>query len=442
MKLLSKFFFFPALIALFFLASCDDDNSSSPTKELGAKIAVFSDPHLLAPSLGSSGVAFQTYISMDRKMIAESDAILASLVETIKNSDVEIVLVPGDLTKDGEKASHELFAQYMADIESTGKEVYVIPGNHDVNNPGSYSYQGDEAVSTPTVSASEFASIYADFGYSEAIAKDPNSLSYVVEPSEGLWLIGMDGCRYSENDGKGHSVTGGKFSDATLAWIKDQIAEGKSQGKMIFGMLHHGILEHFPDQKTNPISAEYVIDNWEAVSAELASAGMQVVFTGHFHSNDIVEKDFGSSKLYDIETGSTVTYPCPYRYLTLTKDRTLEVTTHRIENINYDTQGKTFQEYAKDFLTNGLVGIVQYTLQNDFGLDEATATMLAPFAVELFVNHYEGDEEPSQELLGLIATLKSSSDQMELLMGALLESMAYDTSPADNNVVLDLNETH
>ena len=50
---------------------------------------------------------------------------------------------------------------------------------------------------------------------------------------------------------------------------------------------------------------------------------MQYVFTGHMHANDIasITTENGNT-LYDIETGSVVTYPSPARSVTIT--RTIE----------------------------------------------------------------------------------------------------------------------
>ena len=42
------------------------------------KFLVISDPHYFDPELGTSGSAFEEYLEGDRKLIAESDAIMAS----------------------------------------------------------------------------------------------------------------------------------------------------------------------------------------------------------------------------------------------------------------------------------------------------------------------------------------------------------------------------
>ena len=55
----------------------------------------------------------------------------------------------------------------------------------------------------------------------------------------------------------------------------------------------------------------------------LSTLGVSLVFTGHFHAQDITRRTFdnGRRTLYDIETGSTVTAPCPYRRVAITADQ-------------------------------------------------------------------------------------------------------------------------
>lgn len=217
-----------------------DLQSSVPSKTV---ISVISDPHYYAPSLGTEGAAFDAYLAADRKMIAESDAILQSAIDIVKTEKPNILLVSGDLTKDGEKVSHEAFAAYLADIESTGVKVYVIPGNHDINNPDAMSYAGNTATPVESVSAEDFQQIYADFGYGEAIYRDPGSLSYVAEASDNLWILGIDSCKYAQNGTS--PVTSGSLNAATKAWVLDILAEAKIKGITVIGMMHHNLSEHF-----------------------------------------------------------------------------------------------------------------------------------------------------------------------------------------------------
>lgn len=168
------------------------------------------------------------------------------MVETLKNSNVSVILVPGDLTKDGEKANHEIMAQLLAQLEKAGKRVFVVPGNHDILNLHTIAYNGSETTPVPSVTADEFTTIYGAFGYNEALYRDPASLTYIVSLNAKTWLLAMDWCRYAENTTT--SLTGGKFADASYQWIKTKLTEAQAQGIEVFGMVHHGLIEHYGGQ--------------------------------------------------------------------------------------------------------------------------------------------------------------------------------------------------
>jgi predicted phosphodiesterase len=420
------------------------------------RMAVFSDPHVYEPALGTEGPEFQRYIAGDRKLIAESSGILDALVRDFRReTDIDVVLVPGDLTKDGERASHLRVARQLRRLEESGKRVYVIPGNHDILNPHAARYSSTYPYTepVPSVTAEEFAAIYKDFGFGEAMSRDPNSLSYAVLAGPKLVLIAMDPCRYDES--VDHPVTGGLFPPETFDWIASSIRRARENGFTVFGMMHHGAAEHFPGQKA--LFADYVVDDWARVSREFADMGMTVVFTGHFHAQDIVKVETETGGfLFDIETGSTVTYPCPYRLVRLGVDGTLEVETRRIENVKWPTGGTTFQEYAYDFLSNGFTttyvvdGVIRGMVPDmlmSLGVPPEALPVIEPYIpliASAFVAHYQGDEtlEPAtygdiMAFIGLLDLLDGTSDQLVPLGYALL-SLFTDPPPGDNDVRIDL----
>ena len=64
----------------------------------------------------------------------------------------------------------------------------------------------------------------------------------------------------------------------------------------------------------------YLVNDYERLSTAFADAGMSYVFTGHMHANDIAAMTTeAGSTLYDIETGSVVTYPSPMRFVTISR---------------------------------------------------------------------------------------------------------------------------
>jgi hypothetical protein len=403
------------------------------------RFAVFSDPHLYHAALGTEGAAFERYLAEDRKMIRESEAILdAAIRQIIKEKSIRFVLVPGDLTKDGERFNHFLFALKMRKLEAAGIQVFVVPGNHDVNNPHAFRYRGAEEIPVANASPEMFAWIYRRCGYGQTIARDPSSLSYVAEPAKGVWLIAMDSCRYDTNLAEGSPVTGGRFTPQTLEWVLRMIRQGKAAGKQLIGMMHHGVVEHYTGQ--SQFFPDYVVEGWESVSKALAEAGLEVVFTGHYHANDVTQRAFeGNGFLFDIETGSLVTHPSPFRIVTLRPEKEMELESRFIDAIRYDTGKVPFPEYARDYLLQGMTGIVYQTLRAQFGLPEGEPTRTyAEYLATAFMAHYAGDEAPPPEALALIQEFLGSGDPVGVLLGQYLGALWSDLPPADSDLTIDL----
>jgi len=214
------------------------------------KIFVASDLHYFAPELIiNDGTALEQYLAMDRKLLRESHAIFDAIIDTILSIQPDVVFFTGDLTKDGELVSHQYVAENCQLLEDNGIQVFVIPGNHDINNPHAYAFDGDNVIPVDSISPQDFSAIYANFGFNEAIAHDPNSLTYIVEPFPGLQIFGMDVCRYDNNYAANYPETGGGLSEESYNWIMQKLQEAKATNKRVLGLMHHGLVEHYVGQK-------------------------------------------------------------------------------------------------------------------------------------------------------------------------------------------------
>ena len=391
---------FPLLVSAMLLAACNDNASTSyqpankpvsqpvtppesATKPI--KIGVVSDVHIFdAVRLGgvAGEPAYEAALAKDRKALLQSQALLDAALDKLVAAGNQVILVTGDLTKDGEQFSHENFRAAIAKVQAKGIKVLLVPGNHDMNNPygqhGSIYFEqnsmgadvGSLAPFMEQVSGSKqynvasFDEFYADFGFKGAVARDKSSFSYVTEPVPGLWVMALDIANTSLLDApakwatpegeQDYPRTGGSLlapeRQATFAWAKQMAARAKAEGKVLLTMSHFGGVEHFPGQ--NSLIPDYVIDgagkasylkglSWkpymesyiksdgsqgalgynsssEYISAELAKAGIPLLFTGHFHANDIAQRRYADgSFLIDVQTGATVSYPASYRQLEL-----------------------------------------------------------------------------------------------------------------------------
>ena len=399
-----------------------------------AKIAVLSDLHYMDPSLlKADGSAFQMYLMQDPKLLAESGAILQQIIRNLLAEKPDLVLISGDLTKDGELISHRSILRQLQILRSNHIKVLVVPGNHDINNPDAKSFDGDNASSVATITPENFKSLYADFGYKNAIAMDPNSLSYVSEPLKDLRILAIDANEYYNNTPL-YCVVAGNIKDATMEWAKKQLADAKAKGKTVIGMMHHGLIEHFPGESA--IFPDYLVDNWGDKADELMQAGLKIIFTGHFHSNDAIQRTTGNLSLVDIETGSPVIYHSPYRIIRLENNK-LYIKTEHIEHIFYPgLRGISFHEYEKEFSLNGFEIQARYMLMSPpYNIPEEVAVQISPVFAEAMLAHFAGNETITDEAIAKIQAISEvSSDLANIIYG-----LYTDLPPADNDLTVDLN---
>lgn len=441
--------FIALLLMIFIAASCqkdlpfeshdltsDDQNSELKISGQHLKIAVVSDIHYMDNSLlqnnAAQGIAFQTYLAQDPKLIEFSDPIFRKILSDLYTEKPDLVLIPGDLTKDGEKVSHETLAGLLHAFATNHIKVFVVPGNHDINNPDAEGYNVDNSFSVPTVSPAEFTSVYSDFGYGDAIYKDNHSLSYICQPAKKLWILGIDACKYDDNAVS--PEVSGAIKPQTLQWIKQHLAEAARQHINVIAMMHHGLVEHYNGQQQ--LDPGFVIDNWEETSDALIDAGLKVIFTGHYHANDITKREKGRNVLFDIETGSPVNSPSPFRRITL-DGNSLDIETRHVTQIDANfPEGMDFVSYSTLFFQQHFDVYFKYFLMQAYMMDEETAAFIAPRFRNAIIAHYAGDEMISSEES---AEVKFINDYISPELAGALMTLWTDLAPRDNNLRLNIH---
>lgn len=291
------------------------------------KIGVMSDTHYFSESLYGAGEDFTTAMNSDRKMLKESGAIIDSTLREMVKDKPDVVMISGDLTKDGEETNHRELAEKLEEAQKKlpDTKFYVINGNHDINNPNGKDFSSGSAQDADTTTVEEFREIYKDFGYGKDTEQykpdgiDAGSLSYVAHPADGYTLIAVDSCKYSADQtasGQDIQETGGVIGEDLLNWISKEAQKAKENGDVVMVLEHHGVVPHFSEEPV--VMKDYLVDNYEVVQQTYADTGVSYVFTGHMHANDIAEyTSEKGNKLYDIETGSLVTYPSLFRSVTV-----------------------------------------------------------------------------------------------------------------------------
>lgn len=269
---------------------------------LDLRFAIVSDLHI--------GLPHTLYDHPTRfHLIEVSIPALESVLQHLSQLNLDFLLLPGDLTQHGEPENHAWLRDRLAQLPFP---VYVIPGNHDVPV---------READTQSIGWHEFPNYYRAFGYGQT-----NELYYSTTLTPGVRLIALNSNQFSAN---GQQI--GSLDERQLAWLREIL--NQAQESCILVMIHHNVLEHFPNQTAHPIGQRYMLENAVTLLDILRRHKIQLVLTGHLHVQDVAYRD----GIFDITTGSLVSYPHPYRVLHLTQtpeSRTqLKIETHQVQGV-------------------------------------------------------------------------------------------------------------
>ena len=298
------------------VSSLSGENSAGQTnsnRPQSLVINMISDVHHLAPKLRGDNEAFHTFMdASDGKLLEYSTEILSAYASTL---EADVLIVSGDLTTNGEKDTHQWLASYFEKLEQMGTEVFVIPGNHDIDNHYATGFNSGGQRRVNTVTAKSFAKIYEDFGYDQAYSRDPASLSYVVRLTEDTFLLMLDTNKYEDNQALGYPQMSGEIREETFSWLSDvnEDIHAQVQNPKIISVSHHNLLSHSPVHDEG-----FVVDHPDGILKMVNEMGITLNFSGHIHIQDI-EKD-SNRGLTEIVTSSLIQFPQNYGVLSLDED--------------------------------------------------------------------------------------------------------------------------
>ena len=383
---------FLAISILFSLTAC----TPQPEKKIGSgkEITMFvaTDIHYMSKSLNDFGEAFAAFASSgDGKQINYIEELVDAFAYDIKKKQPDILIISGDLTSNGEKINHQELAGKLQQIEKSGTLVYVIPGNHDIQNPWARGFKGNQQYLTPSIKSAEFASIYGKFGYEEAISRDTDSLSYLAAPSEDLWLLMLDTNQYEYNDLMGMPVTNGSIKEKTLEWIKECSQLAQENHAELITVMHHNLMDH-----SGVLSEGYTLDNSQEARKVFRDSGLTLTLSGHIHLQDIGTDDSSPIKLYDITTSALSIYPQQYGVLKYSPKQGLD---YSVAEVNVEGWAKNggikdenllkFETYSKDYFAKATFNKSYSGLQKQEGYTETERQQMAA-TMSLLNTHYFG----------------------------------------------------
>lgn len=409
------------------------------------KIWVISDTHYLSDTLHDDGEKFEfikkTAAGKDLDFPRER---LEALIWQVQQERPKVLIVSGDLTLNGEYQSAKELADYFKEIEALGTAVYVIPGNHDIADGWAQSYQGKEVKRVKQILPGDFAELFAEMGYEEAISRDKDSLSYAVKPFEDLLLVMIDTNKYINDVSRSNPTTSGKLRPKTSDWLETVFTKASQEGLKVIPVMHHNLIHH-----NAKINQGFTIDKSEEVQEFFGKHGVEVVLTGHIHAQDIASIDYQGRKIYDIATGSFASLSNSIGELKLANNQLtyqrqpLKLTDWARETNQKDVRLLNYDNYSQELFRLDGEGMAHRQIYEENWYEEESAQVVAEFVGRMNNRYFDGFDYIAEE--SQLAAIKKEagyqllSQQPESFLLQYIETILADWDTNDVEVQLPLN---
>jgi len=264
-------------------------------------LIVATDLHFISPELTDHGAYFTAMLdSGDGKVTAYCDELVQTFVDEVIAAAPDALILSGDLTFNGAKQSHEDLIRRLSPVHEAGIPVFALPGNHDLNSYSAAAFSGASFTRVPSVTADEFAALYQDFGYGQALSRDSASLSYIAEVAPDLRLVMLD---VNATAVPNTVVTG------TFEWLKTQLEDARQAGARVIAVSHQNVFAH-----SSLLYHGYVINNAHKLLQLYREHGVSLNLSGHIHMQHTKKDETG---FLEIATSSLAVSPCQYGVITL-----------------------------------------------------------------------------------------------------------------------------
>lgn len=185
------------------------------------------------------------------------DEIIETLLAEAAREEPQALLLCGDLTNDGSLEEHQAVSGRLRLAQEEGLRIFVTFGNHDM----------DRGLPPETLTE-----LYAPFGWDQALSRDENSMSYLAQVTDRLWLLSLDCCLYGER-GKG---VAGAIGEASLSWVEECLDWAVEAGAMVVPFSHHNLVVH----NMSGTADSYNIDGGDKLATLLLSWGCLSISAG------------------------------------------------------------------------------------------------------------------------------------------------------------------
>ena len=341
----------------------------------GLKIAVATDLHFDPDNTDKSG---------ELSAVVYNAELTDALLWDTRQQGAKILLLTGDLVNGGKIFRHTGLVEKLQQAEESGMEIYVLPGNHDLS----------------PVSQTEFAELYASFGFSEAYSRDTASLSYCIL-REDVMILMMDTGGYSisaiDLPGVPERTTVSAFlSEKTLQWAEDMLIEAKKRSLPVLCAGHYNLL---PAASREP--GGFYVENGTRFADLLREYSVPLYLSGHMHIRAVYQED----GLTELLSEYLLAYPSGYSLLNLTGDmlqvipRRIDVDSWASENGLKDPVLLRYAAWQQEELRKYCKNVVESMVERDNTLNEQEIVLASDFFYQTMDAYWAGTLYHQKEML-------------------------------------------
>ncbi|WP_251717352.1 metallophosphoesterase [Lactobacillus agrestimuris] len=251
------------------------------TDSLNTELWVISDTHLIADSLHDNGQAFsQMQKTSQGKDLYYQETALKAFCRMANEKKPAAIIVTGDVTFNGERASAERFAKIFKSLTDT--KLLIVPGNHDIFDGWAREFHGKKQYYTGEISPNFWKNIFSK-SYKLAYSNDKSSLAYSVQLNPDYLLLMLDSNYYGREETTEAPKTHGGINKEQLKWIEEQLRYASKNNLRPIIFMHHNLYAHNP-----AVNNGYVLDNANDLRDLCSKYNVKLAFSGHIHAQNIL----------------------------------------------------------------------------------------------------------------------------------------------------------
>lgn len=300
-----------------------------------AKIIVATDTHYLSERINDKDKAFSDMVNnSDGKLVQYCDEIFSAFSDEVIKAQPDVLILSGDLTFNGEKASHEDFVNKLKEIQAKGVQVLTIPGNHDIDSASACGFKNDEYYQVDSITADEYRKLYYDFGMKQAQSVDEYSFSYLYKINKDLYVLMLDTNAFGQNF----------VQDESYRWIEEQLKAVKKSRAQVITVTHQNLFAH-----NEQLSFGYQLYDADELLELFSKYNVKCNLSGHIHMQHIK-----SDGVTEIATSSLLVAPVQYGVIDFDgkinyKTKSVNVSAWAKGNNSDDENLLDFSNYAEYF---------------------------------------------------------------------------------------------